>query len=307
MPPLIYAKGKKKIVTKHSLKDKRKTKRSRNKTAPANADNKWVSYRKKINRLLLGIKRDEYYCNVLSMQKHGNDIIQLGELQRSHENIRKSKYQILELLDALAAENAADERYPYLEASDEDNMVDVMSVNCSRCGKADEDGNDILFCDHKGCNRAYHETCLDPPLVKGSINLDDPDEDWFCWQCECMDDCLDMVGDILECGPLMSVTEVFPTLRAEAGGPEGERYMYQSDSDEEYDEDFIPSPGLGEEYDYGREDSESDDNSSDPNERCLSPSYTMEEGEEGGEYLSDSEVGYVCMNEWMDGCYGCGI
>jgi hypothetical protein len=71
-------------------------------------------------------------------------------------------------------------------------MFDVDGILCSYCNGEEYDGNDILFCDRVGCCRAYHQNCLNPPLDVANI---DPDQDWFCWQCECMDDCLDIIGE----------------------------------------------------------------------------------------------------------------
>jgi hypothetical protein len=42
---------------------------------------------------------------------------------------------------------------------------------CSKCGNPDSYGNDILFCDREGCFRAYHQMCLDPPIVSSKIEI----------------------------------------------------------------------------------------------------------------------------------------
>jgi hypothetical protein len=217
-------------------------KRSRNKAADKDTQNKWITYKKKINRLLLRIKRDEHYCYVLSMQKHSNDIIQLGEWQRFEENIRRSKVQIIETLEQLQAENSADIKHSSLSANTDDGMIDVMGVDCSRCGKSDEDGNDILFCDRKGCNRAYHENCCDPPLQKGIMDLEDPDEDWFCWQCECIDDCFDMIADMCDIrAGITSIAEVFSELQHDMAEGQCDDY----DEDDSEDEDFSDASSCG--------------------------------------------------------------
>ena len=81
---------------------------------------------------------------------------------------------------------------------DDDDEVDVEHIVCSVCSQPDGDGNDILFCDRKGCYRAYHQNCLDPPYNNNSDKEIDLDEDWFCWHCQCIDDCLDVIGEVLD-------------------------------------------------------------------------------------------------------------
>lgn len=45
---------------------------------------------------------------------------------------------------------------------------------CAACG-----GSGLLVC-CDGCDRSFHLACLDPPLVKGAHELDEP---WFCYVC----------------------------------------------------------------------------------------------------------------------------
>ncbi|XP_031490244.1 uncharacterized protein LOC116257536 isoform X2 [Nymphaea colorata] len=49
-------------------------------------------------------------------------------------------------------------------------------TECSTCGVC-KLGGKLLCCDGKGCNRAYHLSCLDPPLV------DTPPGTWHCLWC----------------------------------------------------------------------------------------------------------------------------
>lgn len=61
-----------------------------------------------------------------------------------------------------------------------------------RCGRGDsDDHDDILLCDFAGCFRAYHQNCLSPAIQPGAFP--EEEEDWFCWQCECLTDCLDLL------------------------------------------------------------------------------------------------------------------
>lgn len=64
--------------------------------------------------------------------------------------------------------------------------------NPARCGQGDsDDHDDILLCDYAGCFRAYHQTCLTPPIKPEAFP--EEEEDWFCWQCECLTDCFEML------------------------------------------------------------------------------------------------------------------
>lgn len=40
--------------------------------------------------------------------------------------------------------------------------------------------NDIILCDGP-CGRAYHEKCLDPPIVAAEL---DPEKPWLCHACD---------------------------------------------------------------------------------------------------------------------------
>ncbi|CAM9829766.1 unnamed protein product, partial [Discosporangium mesarthrocarpum] len=42
------------------------------------------------------------------------------------------------------------------------------------------------------CLRAFHQECLSPPIKADSFP---EEEDWFCWQCECLRDCLEMLDE----------------------------------------------------------------------------------------------------------------
>ena len=51
--------------------------------------------------------------------------------------------------------------------------------SCTKCGSGEDGpGNEIVLCDGKGCNKAYHQACLEEPLA--SV----PEGDWLCPACE---------------------------------------------------------------------------------------------------------------------------
>jgi hypothetical protein len=142
---------------------------------------------------------------------------------------------------------------------DDDDEVDVEHIVCSVCSQPDRDGNDILFCDRKGCYRAYHQNCLDPPYNSNNGDKEiDLDEDWFCWHCQCIDDCLDVIGEVLD-DDHDDWQELFPEVKYMTAYGEKENFTCSSHNnddllilrydskDEEEDEDYVPSDDDGEE------------------------------------------------------------
>lgn len=79
---------------------------------------------------------------------------------------------------------------------DDTKSVDVENVGCSRCQSFDStDNNDIIMCDRQGCFRAWHVKCAE--LTEDDIS-DDPDEDWFCPLCCCIQKCIDQINEAFE-------------------------------------------------------------------------------------------------------------
>ena len=211
-----------------------KKKRNRNQCTETATMNKWVTYRKNIHRLLLTLTRDEHFCTTLSVQRSSDSIVLLGQLQHYGEKIMTCKQNILKQFEHLVAENGDDKRHMALSVPDDNGMVDLESINCSKCDGVDTENDDILFCDRDGCFRAYHQSCLDPTIQKDLMSFEDPDEDWFCWQCECLDDCLDMVNDMCNTD-VTAVRELFPELRQDPaeGMHIAEEMEEESDEDDE--------------------------------------------------------------------------
>lgn len=245
--------------------------------------NKWTNYRKVIHRHILNLTRDEHFCNTLSVQRSSNSIMLLGQLQHYGDKIRQSKLAILQTLNELESENASDKRYPSLAISDENGMVNLECINCSKCDGVDTEGDDIVFCDREGCCRAYHQSCLDPPLQADLMNFDDPDEDWLCWQCECIEDCLGMVNDMCDC-EATSVDMLFPELnQPEAIDEDSSMNIEQEDDDDDEDDDYTSQCEEDDSQTGSNvEDGESEDN--------INQSGTDNESEEGdGDDDSDDD------------------
>jgi hypothetical protein len=203
-------------ILKRFPSTKRLTKpaRNRNEAAGDNGQiNKWDNYRMLIKRSLQYYTKETHYLELYTQESKmlkEND----KELQKIQTKIQQLKQTIVSTLQALDAENAEYKRWPQLTEADEDDMVEVADIMCSVCNQEETETNDILLCDKDGCYRAYHQLCLNPPLSMASF---DPNQDWFCWQCECMDDCLDMLSERLDLpNPCTHWKDVFPDILQEA-------------------------------------------------------------------------------------------
>lgn len=207
--------------------------RAVNKSLVTGDDNKWVAYKKNVNRLLLLIEKAEHFVDVYSVQQ-SHSVALTSELKSNQESILKYKRQIIECLEVINKENSTDIRYPQLEVDEEE--IDVIDINCSKCGLPDEEDNDIIFCDKKRCNRAYHQNCLVPKLDVNDMDFADPEVDWFCWQCECMDDCINLINAIRNRN-YSCIEDIFPELNNSS-------HEYVSDfelsEEEEGDHDYAP-------------------------------------------------------------------
>ena len=208
---------------------------------------KWTIYRDKISSLARSVARDQHTIDTYDVtngdfiSKHV--IVPKDEIKLAHERIYKGKQCIYDQFQELASENAEHTKWLKLKKGyDSDDYVDIEDIMCSVCGLPDEEDNDILFCDRADCLRAYHMRCLDPPIT--SLDTLDQDDDWFCHQCACIDDCLDLVGEVLG-EDYNDHRELFPELRVasfteEGGGNTTSATGQLEDSDSE-DEDYNPN------------------------------------------------------------------
>ena len=57
----------------------------------------------------------------------------------------------------------------------EGDFVDTEKICCATCGSQDAtENNDILLCDRAGCNKAFHQKCLNPIVT----DCGDTEDDW---------------------------------------------------------------------------------------------------------------------------------
>ena len=150
-------------------------------------NNKWDIYRKKAKSLIGAISRESHYFDVMTQEARKKGLIDINQLDSevsvTLEKLNKAKLDMRNLLQTISVENKNDKVWPQLGEADEEDQVEVEGVMCSVCNQPDDDNNDILFCDHKDCFRAYHQNCCDPPERNP-----DADDDWFCRRCQCLDD-----------------------------------------------------------------------------------------------------------------------
>lgn len=302
--------------------------RSRNEAQDKTATNKWQLYLNAVKKATSFICRSMHYLEVLTGEKNisidkivpkasngyglesvvegsvltssssssstsqQNTLSERGKLEKK---ILQAKQLIMSTLLTIEEENQDDKQWHELEQEDEEGMVDINAIMCSKCLEEETEGNDILICDRKGCLRAYHQNCLDPPIKLPSESDRDqellsPDHDWFCWRCECIDDCLDFIGE--RCGiEYDSVSELFPEMKAEKSGNTINEVLL--DDEDEEDDDYEGEAELDDDEEDGEEDEEDEDagleGEEDGDEEDGDNEDEDNEDEDEGEYEDDDD------------------
>jgi hypothetical protein len=117
----------------------------------------------------------------------------MEELRRAREKIFKSKLKIRELFKSI--EFDPNER-EITTVEDELGETDANDIFCSKCGMADDRADDdILLCDGF-CDRAYHQSCVVPPVRDEDIPPED--EGWLCPLCDARVDIIYVLNDEYE-------------------------------------------------------------------------------------------------------------
>lgn len=286
---------------KKTLPKEPSDRKNRNK-AVGGQNHKWAAYHQLVKRAVDVIAKEEHFMEI----RECND----AETQRSLQKVANAKNIIINTLRGIASEHSTDRRWEQLKQGDEEDMIDVNEILCSACGTEEEDGNDILLCDKADCCRAYHQRCLDPVIDAETMNME---KDWFCWQCECLDDCLDVIGEKLgeqppylllcSCGaapsppadPAVPVgreyeswQEVFPEMQQLADGPRPDSLnaVILDEEDEEDDEDF-----LGDDEEDGEEDQDQEGEQEKEQEGEEQEQQDEGQQEEGAEEQQEDEEG----------------
>ena len=155
----------------------------------------------------------KYYQNkLLALLKQGetDNLFSLSSVNRvEHYHLQAKLKVIIQLVYNI---NKEDKRHKELQddALDEDGMVDVSNVTCSRCFLEDQPNNDIYICDGKDCFRAYHVKCLNPKINIKKIS-ENPDEAWFCHECYTVGKCFECINYYYKTRYL-DMNELFPDL-----------------------------------------------------------------------------------------------
>lgn len=161
------------------------------------------------------------------------------ELQRAKQQILKCKLAIRDAvrqLDSLSSVGCIEE-----SAVAPDGSVYHEHIVCAVCKLREAfPDNDIILCDGT-CNSAFHQKCLDPPLLTENIPLDD--QGWFCKYCECKTDILEAINAHLgtHFSPDSNWQDIF---KEEAALPDGGGSILDPEqdfpSDDSEDDDFDP-------------------------------------------------------------------
>ncbi|KDO29991.1 hypothetical protein SPRG_05180 [Saprolegnia parasitica CBS 223.65] len=175
-----------------------------------------------------------------------------GELEKARRKLRYGKQMLLADIRSFQEHYAAHRPLP--RDAGEMNEEDILCAKCLLSTTAPD--NDILICESPGCNRVYHQQCLEPVLLTKDLPAEDVD--WYCHLCRGIFEALRLTN--LSFGTAwMAVDEVFPDLEAETAAAESD--LIPSDSD---DDDFTgvdskdDASGDGESEDGGSEDAMSD-------------------------------------------------
>ncbi|CAM9291523.1 unnamed protein product [Ectocarpus sp. 12 AP-2014] len=188
------------------------------------------------------MRRDTHFLQVYQQdgwKSSGREKLKpTAELDKARERIRRIQAELREVTRRLTEMNPGGVRWGAIQEDGEGN-IEVDEIMCTKCGQGDsDDHDDILLCDYAGCFRAYHQNCLSPP-IKPDV-FPEEEEDWFCWQCECLTDCFEMLENEFQQGEkFTSWKDVFPVVETGAeGGAAGQQDVLLTDSDDDDDESF---------------------------------------------------------------------
>lgn len=162
-----------------------------------------------MKKFVSGLVKETHYLELYSQSQTLKEDDK--ELKRIKDKVKAWKQAIISTVTAIESEHADHKRWPELGEADEDDMVEVAHILCSACNGEECEGNDILFCDRTNCLRAYHQLCLQPPITLQGF---DESQDWFCWQCECIDDCIDLISERLG-EEYTCAADLFPEVQRE--------------------------------------------------------------------------------------------
>ncbi|KAK7303935.1 hypothetical protein RJT34_14859 [Clitoria ternatea] len=162
------------------------------------------------------------------------------ELLRAKKQILKCKLGIrdaIRQLDTLSSVGSIED-----SVIAPDGSVYHEHIFCANCKLREAfPDNDIILCDGT-CNRAFHQKCLNPPLL--TENIPPGDQGWFCKFCECKIEILEATNAHL--GTQFSLDSTWQDVfKEESAIPDGDIALLNPEeewpSDDPEDDDYNPN------------------------------------------------------------------
>lgn len=224
--------------TSEKFKKRRKRKRTNNKVEVDEASR----LQRRSRNLLFQMRREQNLLDAYSTEgwkgQSREKIKPEKELQKAKKHILKCKLSLrdaLRQLDLLSTDGRIDE-----SVIAPDGSVHHDNIHCAKCKLREAfPDNDIILCDGT-CNCAFHQMCIDPPLL--TENIPPGDQGWFCKYCICKTDILDAMNAQLGTN-YSNDTNWQEVFKVEATLPDGgETVLNQEDwpSDDSGDDDYDP-------------------------------------------------------------------
>ncbi|KAJ9550733.1 hypothetical protein OSB04_014778 [Centaurea solstitialis] len=176
--------------TSEKVRQRRKRKRKNNKVEVDEASR----LQRRTRYLLIKMKIEQNLLDAYSTEgwkgQSREKIKPEKELQRAKKQILKCKLgirDVLRQLDLLSSDGCIDE-----SVIGPDGSVHHDNIHCAKCKLRDAfPDNDIILCDGT-CNCAFHQMCIDPPLL--TENIPPGDQGWFCKYCICKTEIMDAIN-----------------------------------------------------------------------------------------------------------------
>ncbi|XP_076932907.1 pathogenesis-related homeodomain protein-like [Bidens hawaiensis] len=189
-PSLVNYQNQKGDFTSEKRKRGRKRKRTNEKVEVDEA----AKLQRRTRYLLIRMKIEQNLLDAYSTEgwkgQSREKIKPERELQRAKKQILKCKLGLrdaLRQLDLLSSDGRIDE-----SVIAPDGSVHHDNIHCAKCKLREAyDDNDIILCDGT-CNCAFHQMCIDPPLL--TENIPPGDQGWFCKYCICKTEIIDSMN-----------------------------------------------------------------------------------------------------------------
>lgn len=222
------------------------------------------------------------------------------EIEKAREKIFEGKLKIREYFKVLEFDERERE---ITTVADEFGECDAADIFCSKCTLADDrHDDDILLCDGF-CDRAYHQSCVTPPVLAEDIPPED--EGWLCPRCDARVDVIYVLNDEYDqnLGQRCVSADIFVAeadMRDKGIVPGTAQFKHA------HEEDWPSDESDDEDFDQG---GHSDDGRDDEHE-ALSGSAQSSSDESSSESESDliiegprrrTKVDYVALNNAMFG------